>query len=176
MPCLKSLVESEGSVSNLNIVPQIKDGNSGDGQILINTGLLPIQNGSAGMDYGINTSFVSLNTLLPSHSATAVFSENGLMWSEKSNFSSYGFKDVRSTLDYADAESVTDSEMLEYCSGIISTMKRPFFLECHTLSMHSPFDRLGKDLPHWITDSGMSDIKKSISTPVMLLMPVSRNS
>lgn len=50
MPNLKELIDREGTISNLNIITQVKDGSSGDGQLIINTGLLPIKNGSANLE------------------------------------------------------------------------------------------------------------------------------
>ena len=53
-PCLKKLIHQEHILYCGKIKSQTLGGNSGDGQMIINTGLLPISNGVACMHYGDN--------------------------------------------------------------------------------------------------------------------------
>ena len=47
MPVLDSLANANGTLLARQVVPQIRDGGSGDGQMMINTGQLPLRAGSA---------------------------------------------------------------------------------------------------------------------------------
>jgi len=46
-PVLDSLIAADGTISCLHVVPQVHDGISSDGQLLYNTGLLPLRSGAA---------------------------------------------------------------------------------------------------------------------------------
>lgn len=160
MPNLHALAQSQGTVSNLNVVPQIKDGSSGDGHLLINSGLLPIKDGSANLEYGVNTNFVSVNRMIPDHKSQAIFAEDGGTWAEKNIFYSFGFDNVTTSLDYDGRKLVNDGEMLSYFIKAVAKMPQPFFMECITMGMHSPFDILKEPMPEWIAESGLSPEKQ----------------
>ena len=67
-PVLNRLLEAEGTISCLNVISQVKDGGSSDGQMIYNTGLLPIKNGSAAMLFGSNDYPSLISTLKPASS------------------------------------------------------------------------------------------------------------
>lgn len=160
MPNLKSLIEREGTVSNLNIVTQIKDGSSGDGQLIINTGLLPIKNGSANLEYGSTTEFVSFPALLPEHNPVVVVAEKGNTWAQRPTFLSFGFKDIHTSLQYAGKNHVTDDVMFEEAQRVVNEQESPFLMEIVTFTMHAPFDMVPVEVPDWIEDSDLDTARK----------------
>ncbi len=160
MPNLKSLSEAEGTVSNLNVIPQVKHGVSCDGQLMANSGLLPIKDGSASMEQGAYTNFISINTILPIRQYKAIFADDGKVWSQKGMFISFGFDEILTSEDYANANMSDDNTMLSVATNDLPTLQEPFFLECTTISMHSPFNVSPELMPQWIAEAGLSDIKK----------------
>ncbi len=161
MPNLNSLVESNGSISSLNVVPQITDGISGDGQLMLNTGLLPIRNGSANIEHGGSTNYISLCKILGlNNNSTAIFSENGIVWAEVESYYAFGHKRVITSLDYSGEDNVNDDVMLDYASNQVKELQSPFLLQCLTVSMHSPFESLKIPMPQWIAKADLSDTKK----------------
>lgn len=61
---MNALVNAENTVSALNIVPQVKEGCSNDGQLLTNTGLLPLDKGVSSMLFGDRNIYPSLPRIL----------------------------------------------------------------------------------------------------------------
>lgn len=160
MPNLKSLIGQEGAISNLNIVTQIKDGSSGDGQLIINTGLLPIKNGSANLEYGSTTEFVSFPALTPNHHPVVVVAEKGNTWAQRPTFLSFGFKEIHTSMEYAGKNHVTDDEMFEEAQRVVKEQELPFLMEIVTFTMHAPFDMVPVEIPDWIEDSNLDPVKK----------------
>lgn len=160
MPVLRGLADAEGTVSALEVVTQIKDGSSGDGQLMINTGILPLQNGSASLERGKDTRFVALPKMFPEREGVAIFSENGACWAKNTTFRAFGFKRIVTTNDYSDHTPVTDGEMMSHLVSMLPTLEQPFLVEAVTMSMHSPFDVVKEPLPSWIAAGDLSEQRK----------------
>lgn len=156
MPVLSSLTKQEGTISALNVLTQIKDGSSGDGQMLINTGLLPLNEGSSSIEYGSSTDFIALPMILEDRNSVAVFSESGNCWDKKNVYYNFGFNEIVTTADYSKTSIVDDAEVMKFSESLLSSIKQPFFLEVLTMSMHSPFDMIDEDVPEWISNSEYS--------------------
>lgn len=162
MPTLASLINDEGSISALNVVSQIKDGISGDGQMLINTGLLPLIKGSAALEYTSTTELIGLPYIMHDRNSVAVLSEHGSTWNVKNAYTSYGFHPTYTCVDYTEDKYVADSTMMNYASSLLPTLiDNPFLLEMVTLSMHTPFNQVKAPMPQWIAQSDYSDTRKA---------------
>lgn len=160
MPNLYALSKSSGSISALNVVSQIKDGSSGDGQLLLNTGLLPLQEGSASMEYGVCTSFISLTDIFKSRPTEAIFGERGACWDIKNVYSAWGFSPIITAKEINNSNYIDDQELLSYTPLIAKSIKQPFFMELVTTSMHTPFNMVDEPMPEWIANSEYSEIRK----------------
>lgn len=165
-PTLKGLVQDSLSFSALNIVSQIRNGGSGDGQLIINTGLLPTSIFSTSTVYGSHTLFPSLPKSLGRKSNCAIFGDDGKVWNEIETFKRFGFEKVFTNSDYSSlaAKNGADGGLFVMADSIITDLPQPFFLELLTVSMHVPFSI--DDVPYasdydWIdSDKTSSAVKK----------------
>lgn len=160
-PTLNALVEAEGTVSALNVVSQIKDGCSGDGQLIINTGLMPLRKGSAAISFAEINRFPNLREQLPdNYTATAVLADMGSEWKERQMFMNYGFDRIlsRADADEGDYEGRgCDGAMFARAAAVADTIKEPFFMELVTISMHVPYVEKEVGVEPWLAQSGIED-------------------
>lgn len=143
MPNLKKFASGEHILFSGRIKSQARHGVSGDGQMTLLTGLLPIKDGGACMLYGNN----DYPSFLHCYSNTAIVTpDNG--WNQAAVNGGYGFN----IWDYSKVvgEHYQDSLILAKIVANIDTLQQPFCLMGVTYSMHTPFNHMsdqGLDLP-----------------------------
>ncbi len=142
-PVLNSLIKSDYVLSCTKVVSQIKDGCSSDGQMIYNTGLLPVKNGVAAMLFGTNA-FKSLVTQIKVKSAKEIIAEQGSVWNHTVTSSSFGYDElIEKVTDKIEAEKGQrhghDASIFMYALDEMPKLPKPFLLELTTLSMHSPY-------------------------------------
>lgn len=129
---------------------QVREGVSGDGQLILNTGVLPLQQGAACMIFGDNRyrsladPFAASATIIPTQPNT---------WNQSAASVAYGYQQ---TLDPGD--EVQDEVVFRLAERWLDTVTlRPFCCQVITLSTHSPFDRVdgerakfGSDMPQML--------------------------
>lgn len=155
-PTLKSLASSDSAVVALNVETQVRNGGSGDGQLMANTGIHPLPRFSTSILVGSKNTFPSLPRMLRRKSNLVIFADPNLSWNENGTFNNFGFDRVLCNLDYTDElhRLGSDAAMFQVADSLISTLSEPFFLELLTTSMHIPFDdpEVPQHLiPTWIT-------------------------
>lgn len=161
-PVLDSLLRVNGTVSTLNVQPCIEGGGSSDGQLIYNTGLLPIYSGSPGstaQNYSSNTFFPSLAKSLKKRSSEEFIVEEGRIWFHTATSAAYGY-DALNDADTLVAMGI-DTKILGQDRGVFDMalrkmpgMKAPFFAEIVTLSMHFPYHDKGVKRQEWIDRLG----------------------
>ena len=156
-PTMLSLLNREGTVSALDIITQIRTGGSGDGQLIVNTGLLPLPDFSTSIVTGNTNRFIALPECLDRKESVAVFGDDASSWNEYGTFSNYGFNSIYRNSDYPKLVKQLggDGAMMRFSSGIIKNLKSPFFMEMLTVSMHVPFN--DTDVPATMIDKGISN-------------------
>ena len=152
-PVLDSLLRLSGTIQALNVVPQIKDGGSSDGQMIYNTGLLPVKSGATAMLFA-DTEYPSIVKQLKPVSSAEFIYEDKMIWNHAETTKAYGY-DVLHDEDSLKRDSEImklgmDEALFKYALPRIVTMKQPFFAEITTLSMHSPFNDPAVSFPMWI--------------------------
>lgn len=165
-PNLNALAKADGSITALNVHSQIKDGISHDGQLIINTGLLPIDKGVAMMEYGARDYTPSLPRILPARSSAVIFADNGRNYRKSDAFKALGFDTVvRNDAFIAECKLIgRDKAMFNYTQSLLQTdssssiphskiLQTPFFLELHTISSHAPFQEKGVATPSWLAEA-----------------------
>ena len=159
-PTLNALAKAEGSITALNVRSQIKDGISHDGQLIINTGLLPIDKGVAMMEYGNREYIPSLPRMLPVKNSTVIFADNGRNYRKSDAFQALGFNNIISNDEFIDeAERIgRDAAMFNKAKTVVQSLSArndsiPFFLELHTISTHAPFIEKGVEAPEWLKNA-----------------------
>ena len=116
-----------------NIKSQVLQGTSGDGQMIINTGLLPIQPGAACVKYGTNMypGFAYL------YKGGGVLYPNNA-WNQAVISKSYGYKFSIKSKPSTDKDEVVFDMLKSY----VDTVCTPYSVQAITISMHGPFDRV----------------------------------
>ncbi|MDE5608299.1 MAG: LTA synthase family protein [Muribaculaceae bacterium] len=167
-PNLRRLIGEQGSVSALNVVSQVADGTSSDGQLLTNTGLLPLRRGVVGLMVGSSNRFMALPERLQRASSTVVFGENGATWNKIPTFVNWGFTPY-TVMDFQQeaADKGIDGALMDFALGLIPELKQPFLLELVTMSSHMPFTLDGLTPPAWLVDAdGMESIEHNYLTTI----------
>lgn len=141
-PVMRGLLTEEGTLSALNIMTQVNTGGSSDGQMILNTGLYPLQNLPTANVLGTDNSFPGLPKILDREENIAIFGDDGNVWNESHTFSSYGFEKVLTRKDYPGLvkELGGDGALFKFASNLIPSLRQPFFIELLTVSMHVPFN------------------------------------
>lgn len=140
-PCLNDLILQPGTISALEVECQIKEGVSGDGQLLANTGLHPFSRYSTFMLCGDSVQFPSLLRALPGRESVVVFGDDSRTWNERNSFMNMGFKRIIDNRSYQEKvrRQGGDGAAFETALEQIRGMKQPFFAEILTISTHAPF-------------------------------------
>ena len=143
MPNIMKLLKTTNTLFSPNITSQVKHGVSGDGQMIVNTGLLPISQGSAAAKYG--------NNVFPN---IAHFYQNSCVvapsrtWNQPVVTYSYGYqKLIMPSLVESQPKEWQDEKLCTYCNEIIEKMPEPFCIQLLTVSSHTPFDRVEHEIP-----------------------------
>lgn len=146
-PVLDSLISAQGTVAATFMMPQIKSGGSSDGQLIYNTGLLPIESGITVQTYDKNK-YHSLAELLNKRHSAEFIGEEGYTWNHRSTTKAYGYdrlyeqNDIKAAGLYRQKRG-DDHAILTFAVRNIKALPQPFFAEITTLSMHFPFDDEG---------------------------------
>lgn len=136
-PVLDSLINTPGTISCLKVSSQARNGVSSDGQLIYNTGLLPIHDGVTAMNFGLNT-YPSLANALNSRRAEEFIVEGGALWNHYTTTVSYGYDRLN---DEIAVEGLSmDRRVFKTALDSVAMMPQPFFAEITTMSMHHPFD------------------------------------
>ena len=150
-PVLDSLAMLPGTVVALDVASQIGDGSSSDGQLMYNTGLLPLTHGAVSLMFADNA-FPSLARELHPREAFEIIWENGSVWNHRRTSASYGYRDLTEGLNLlgSDPEGGIDGTLFNLAFERISRAGHPFMAEITTLSMHFPFDDPGVTPSEWL--------------------------
>lgn len=156
-PFMNAMLDSAGTIAALNIIPQVKTGCSNDGQLLTNTGLLPLNYGVSSMEFGEKNIYPNLVEILDRPEAVALFGDTGYTWNQTAAFQSYGFKNIHTFTSYeSEAKKFgRDKALFNLGEDIIPSLKQPFFVEFVTFSMHTPFTDKAIPVKDWLKDSGL---------------------
>ncbi len=144
-PNLYALSRSTSGFYTPYMKSQVRHGVSGDGVMIINTGLLPLQHGAACRLYPENT-YPNYAHLFKS--AILVDAAAPDFWNNAAAHRNYGYQRmVKTDFDIEKVEvfekvmelSWSDGEMLQHAAEEWKTMDKPRCLMALTLSTHSPF-------------------------------------
>lgn len=146
-PILDSLINAQGTIAATFMMPQIKSGGSSDGQLIYNTGLLPVESGITVQQYDKNRYHSLAEILNKTHSAEFIV-EDGNLWNHRSTTKSFGYDKLFEMNDLKTAglyrnENGADHAIFTFALRHLKDMPLPFYAEITTLSMHYPFDDKG---------------------------------
>lgn len=157
-PNLNKIINSTGTISSLNMIPQVKQGCSNDGQLLINTGLLPLDKGVSSMLFGDRITYPQLGKILNINNTIAIFGDSGNTWNQTRAFKSYGFNKIYRISDFEkrSKEIGRDLAMFEFTNSFFDNIKQPFLIELVTFSTHIPFSEKCVPIKQWLKTDSLS--------------------
>ena len=133
-PYLMKLKEQKHVLYCNRITSQTLGGNSGDGQMIINSGLLPIQNGVACMHYGNN----AYPNIAHFYSQSALINPWPKIWNQDTMSVRYGY-----TQKYEPEHGEWEDEhVMKTTIEFLRKSEKPTCVLAITVSMHAPFNRV----------------------------------
>jgi len=133
MPNLRKLIDGEHTLYYHKVKSQALAGNSGDGQMIINTGLLPISSGVACMDY---SDIVYPNLAYSFPFSTIINPWRGI-WNQEVMTRKYSFNDI---VQPKDGNHWNDEEVFSHSRSVLDSTGTPHISLILTVSSHSPFN------------------------------------
>lgn len=146
-PTLDSLLKTPGTIASTHMIPQIKSGGSSDGQLIYNTGLLPIESDMTVLQFDKNQ-YPSLAKLLKKKYSAEFIVESGGVWNHVATNAAFGYNRLYEKRDLESSglcreENGDDNEVFTFALNTIKNIPQPFYAEITTLSMHFPFADTG---------------------------------
>lgn len=142
-PTLDSLRKAPSTLYNGNVIPNIRMGESGDGQFIYMTGLLPLTD-ELTISYAQKNSFESLGKYMKTQgykTAMTIPTENNV-WHQKSLCNSYSIDYLFSTSEVDGMSSViNDSLLVDYAISNECKLKSPYIHFVLTYSSHGPYNQ-----------------------------------
>ncbi|WP_168735564.1 LTA synthase family protein [Cohnella fermenti] len=146
-PNLNQLIKDKSSIYFKNVFDQTSNGRTSDAELLSQTSLLPISNGSTAFQYGSNkySSIAKIvqkygYTTLSAHPADITF------WNRNVTHKSYGFEKSlfinELTVDEVVGWGLSDESLFRQVTNKLQEYEKPFYAYLITLSNHSPYDRI----------------------------------
>ena len=135
-PNMNALRKQDNSLYADKIRSQVRRGNSGDGQMIINTGLLPLESGAACMLYGENV----FPNYAHKYETSAIVNPVSGIWNQKVTTYSYGYKNLEELSNPTDKWNwIEDDETMQFAVQHCKSLNQPFGTMIITVSTHSPF-------------------------------------
>ena len=142
-PTLSHLIQSDSAFHSLTVRPQPSFGTSSDGQLIINTGLLPLRHDVTAINHA-DSKYIGLPELLDKQFSFEVISESPAIWNHSRTSKAYGYdrlyaKDSLDSFSEKHPDQGIDGLLFNYALNVIAHTQQSFFCEITTLSMHIPF-------------------------------------
>ena len=133
MPHMNKYVHQKANMYCNQIKSQVREGVSGDGQMIVNTGILPLQKGSAALLFGTNT-FPNWAHLFKR--TVTIYPGSGSEWNQDTMTVHYQYKQQINPKQGRWEDDVTMHNLLCWLDTISSF---PFACQTITVSTHTPF-------------------------------------
>ncbi|MCQ2606392.1 MAG: sulfatase-like hydrolase/transferase [Bacteroidales bacterium] len=135
-PTLNSFAK-QASLVALRCKSQVKRGVSGDGQLIINTGLLPTQSSVACMAYGTNT----YPNIAQYFKSSCTINPCPNVWNQPVVNSRYGYKKLVENDSVAgDSAWLNDAKIFTLAAQALDSCESPVCMQILTFSTHIPFE------------------------------------
>ena len=147
-PFLNSLARDTSVLYFPRVLPQVKDGRSSDAQLMLNTGLLPLETGAAASLYGSQNTYPSLPKALArkGYISASLACDFRSYWNQEATSKSYGFD--RFHYDLAHGPMLrADENLYKYGLEILKELPQPFYAQMVTMSGHGPYTKSDIESP-----------------------------
>lgn len=135
-PNLYKLLHQEHTVYFSKMTSMAKHGVSGDGQMALVSGLLPISSGSACILYGDNNDWPGIPQV---YESSLIIDPAGGAWNQHTMTKKYGF---RSTIGTNADSLMHDEDVFEHLCNSIDTISTTYCILLITEATHSPFAKI----------------------------------
>ncbi|MDD3470038.1 MAG: sulfatase-like hydrolase/transferase [Thermoguttaceae bacterium] len=140
-PCLNRCLDEPTTLYLPYILPQTRDGNTSDAQLILNTGLLPISSGPSIYYYG-NQYYSLAKYLAPKGYSIKHFTcDYKCFWNQTLTLPAFGYTSLQDRRDLQMGDENLDEQMFRHVLPILSRTPQPFLAQMVTLSMHSPWTK-----------------------------------
>lgn len=141
-PCLNAFAAGDNVLVAHRVVCQKRYGESGDGQLIISSGLLPVKEGVACMKYA-NRTYPNYAHLFP---GSVLINPVKNAWNQTIMTSRYGYRQLVEPEGVTMKESWNDAQVMDITRTVCDTLHRPTCVMALTISSHTPFDRVKPSL------------------------------
>ena len=131
-PSIRRYMESRPVLYCRNIYSQQQYGRSGDGQLITQTGLLPLRNGIACMSYGDNT-YPNYAHFYPN---SVIVNPYQGVWNQRVTTHSYGYQRLREPMFFFRGN---DSLVFQWTKEELEAAEVPTCVLAITINTHAPF-------------------------------------
>jgi lipoteichoic acid synthase len=143
-PNLNSLIDSGISFYAPHVKPQVKDGRSSDSQLILNSGLLPINSGAACFKFPNDFYYTIAKALKQKgYSSHTLIGGEASYWNQIILNKNLGFDELISLENFNKDEvyefGLSDSSFFSQAFLKMSKLRKPFYAQIITLSSHYPF-------------------------------------
>lgn len=128
-----------------NIFEQVNEGTSSDSDLMVNTSMLPLRQGST-FFRNPDTTYNSLPNILErdGYSTIAIHSDKGSFWNYAQGLTGIGFDKFVDYYSFDRDENIglglSDGSYFRQIEPMIKDLKEPFYAFTVTLTSHGPFD------------------------------------
>lgn len=156
-PTLNRLVAAEGTIYAPHVLFQTGHGHSSDAHFMYNTGLLPLRDDVVAVYYG-DGPYPSLAAALGGYDCRMAVCDDKGYWNQAVTSRSYGLDTLYNQAHLAASGAlqrhgnVDDAALTDFAASLLPQLRRPFFLEMVTMTMHTPYPQ-DKVRRSWIIDS-----------------------
>lgn len=146
-----------------NIYEQVRDGNSSDAELMFNTSIYPLSNGSAFLRFGENQ-YCSLPKLLNNrgYKSLAIHGDDKEFWNRDVVFPSLGFDQYIAEDEFQNKTfggmGVLDEYLFDQALSTIDRLESPYYLFLITLTSHMPFNGLSLPGDTELNDHSVTDL------------------
>lgn len=140
-PNLNKFIARDSTAFFSKVVPQVNGGRSADAQLLLNTGLLPIQTGATASLFGTND-YPSLPKALRQrgYNSSLLLTDNKAYWNQHATSIGYGYDKVYDYLAKGVDAPYQDSALYSKGLEILKKTKAPYMAVLVTMSGHDMVD------------------------------------
>lgn len=128
-----------------NIFEQVNEGTSSDSDLMLNTSMLPLRQGSTFFRYP-DTNYNSMPNILEKdgYSTIAIHSDKGSFWNYSQGLTGIGFDKFVDYYSFNHDDIIgmglSDKSYFTQVAPMLKEMKQPFYAFTITLTSHGPFD------------------------------------
>lgn len=129
-----------------NIFEQVNEGTSSDSDLMVNTSMLPLRQGSTFFRFP-NTTYNSLPNILETqggYDTIAIHPDKGSFWNFAQGLKGIGFDVFKDYYSFDQDEVIgmglSDGSYFRQVAPMLKNLKQPFYAFTVTLTSHGPFD------------------------------------